>query len=164
MRLKVRHNMEIAHRLSLDVGKCLRIHGHGMQVELLLMVSEGPTGMAVNSNNEALEFGDVKKKFRNHIDTKYDHHLILNESDPWALHFYLHDSIKDDPIQGQQLPGLVTVPGDPTVENLAKWIAQWGAQTYKCDVICRIDETRTNGAEVMFHWNGFGTSMVRGAL
>lgn len=159
MRLKIRHNAEIAHRLSLDTGKCQQIHGHGLQIELVFLVEQGPNGMAVNTANQPMEFGAMKNMFRIYIDTKYDHHLILNESDPWTQTFDLFDGKGDS----QYLPGLVTVPGDPTVENLAKWIAEWACANYRCDVICRIDETKTNGAEVMYHWNNFGAKMVNGA-
>jgi 6-pyruvoyl-tetrahydropterin synthase len=155
-----------------------------MQLELVLLVTPGPDGMATNSSGEALEFGDMKKKFRTYIDTKYDHHLILNEDDPWAQPIYQTAEVQaymtwKEMVQGEGpeeimkakltndqkfLPGLVTVAEDPTVENLAKWIAEWAAATYKCDAICRLEETKTNGAEVLYHWNGFGTSMVRGAI
>jgi 6-pyruvoyl-tetrahydropterin synthase len=131
-----------------------------MQIELTFLVAQGPNGMAINSANQPMEFGAMKKMFREYIDGKYDHHLILNEDDPWAR------TVKTQPGDDdswQQLPGLVTVPGDPTVENLAKWIAEWASANYRCDAICRIDETKTNGAEVMFHWNSFGAKMVNGA-
>jgi 6-pyruvoyl-tetrahydropterin synthase len=164
--------MEMAHRLSLDTGKCQQIHGHGMQVELELLVVEGPEGMALNAAHEQLEFGDMKRKFRNHIDSLYDHRLVLNEADPWAQPIFqiahattvdnVYFEVKAEDSQ-KFLPGLSLVPGDPTVENLAKWIAEWAANTYRCDVICRIDETKTNGAEVMYHWNGFDAKMVQGA-
>lgn len=154
MRLRIRHNAEIAHRLSQDTGKCRQIHGHGLQIELVLLVSEGPDGMAVNQIQETLEFGAMKKKFRFHIDTTYDHHLLLNEKDPWAQPFNLHDPLVDDTVNGKSLPGLVTVPGDPTVENIAKWIAEWGCRVFCCDVICRVEETATNGAEAMYLFNG----------
>jgi len=164
MRLKISHNMEIAHRLSLapESSKCYKIHGHGMQVELLFLVEQGADGMAVNSANQPMEYGDMKKMFRDHIDGKYDHHLILNEEDPWAV--TLIDRNKGvNGVEGT-LPGLVTVPGDPTTENLAKWIAEWACGNYRCDVICCIDETQTNGAEVKYHWNSFGASMIRGSI
>lgn len=161
MRLKIRHNAEIAHRLSLapDDSKCRQIHGHGLQIELVLLTREGANGMAVNSAREVLEFGDMKKKFREHIDTKYDHHLILNKDDPWAQHLPFVDA----PDQ-RLLPGLVTVPGDPTTENIAKWIAEWGCTTFKCDLVCRVEESKTNGAEVMYLWNSFVATMAGGAL
>jgi 6-pyruvoyl-tetrahydropterin synthase len=162
VRLKIRHNMEIAHRLSLDTGKCKQIHGHGMQVELTLLANEGPNGMAVNSANQSMEFGAMKNMFRVYIDTKYDHHLVLNESDPWAQ--LINISTDRDMNDWQSLPGLTTVPGDPTTENLCKWIAEWACANYRVDVICTIAETATNGAEVMYHWNSFGASMMKGAL
>jgi 6-pyruvoyl-tetrahydropterin synthase len=162
MRLKIRHNMEMAHRLSKDTTKCRQIHGHGMQVELVLMAEAGVNGMAMNAAGETLEFGDMKRKFRNHIDSTYDHRLVLNQEDIWAGPIYFHG---EDWENGKQefLPGLSLVPDEPTVENLAMWIAQWACSEFRCDVICRIDETKTNGAEVMFHWNGFGASMMKGA-
>jgi 6-pyruvoyl-tetrahydropterin synthase len=166
----IRHNMEIAHRLSLTAGKCQQIHGHGMRVELVLLVTEGPEGMALNSAMETLEYGDMKRKFRQHIDSTYDHRLVLNAADPWAGPIMMvrndgEGNLEFHEGQPEQifLPGLSLVPGDPTVENLSKWIAEWSALTFRCDVICRIDETKTNGAEVMFHWNGFNAKMVEGA-
>jgi 6-pyruvoyl-tetrahydropterin synthase len=138
---------------------------------LVFLVTEGPNGMALNTAHQPMEFGAMKKMFRAHIDGKYDHHLILNETDPWAQLLYKasdsskndHGGFEFDGSEAATLPGLTTVPGDPTVENMAKWIAEWSCSNYRCDVICRIDETKTNGAEVMFHWNNFGASMVRGA-
>lgn len=168
MRLKIRHNMEVAHRLSLDTGKCLQIHGHGMQIELVLLVEEGPDGMAVNAAHQPLEFGAIKQAFRQYIDSTYDHHLVLNATDPWAqpLASFVDQRHEETVEQSQfeMLPGLVIVPGDPTVENLAEWIAEWACSMYRCDVICKLDETKTNGAEVMFHWNNFGAKMVGGAM
>jgi 6-pyruvoyl-tetrahydropterin synthase len=161
VRLKIRHNMEMAHRLSLDTGKCQQIHGHGMQVELVLLVSEGSDGMAVDSHGNKLEFGRLKRTFRNHIDATYDHHLVLNREDPWAG--LLNVSDDKDVIDWLQLPGLVCVPGDPTVENLAKWIAEWACNEFHVDVICRIDETKTNGAEAMYQWSGFEAKFAKGA-
>lgn len=172
MRLRISHNMEIAHRLSLQPGKCQQIHGHGMQVTLTLLVEEGEDGMAINSAHQPMEFGHMKKMFRDHIDKTYDHHLILNNDDPWARALVGFEDINfvDDNVDspsvwnGATLPGLVTVPGDPTTENLCKWIAEWACNNYRVDVICTIEETRTNGAEVAFHWNSFGASPIRGAI
>jgi 6-pyruvoyl-tetrahydropterin synthase len=184
VRLKIRHNMEMAHRLSLDTGKCKQIHGHGMQVELVLLVSEGETGMAVDGHGQVFEFGDMKRKFRNHIDSTYDHRLVLNEEDSWAQPIYQIAEVQsymtmkemvagDGPEEVMKakltndqkfLPGLSLVPGDPTVENLAKWIAEWACSTFHVDVICRIDETRTNGAEAMYQYRGsLGPKFAEGA-
>jgi 6-pyruvoyl-tetrahydropterin synthase len=165
MRLKIRHNMEMAHRLSKDTTKCKQIHGHGMQVEIVFMdLEEGENGMAKTRYGNTIEFGSAKRKFRDHIDATYDHRLVLNEEDPWAGPIYMITQMPsgevymDQELEGQQqfLPGLTTAPGEPTVENLAKWIAEWAALTFRCDIICRIDETKTNGAEVLVSYTGTG--------
>ena len=142
--MMVRHNAEIAHRLSQSPGKCQQIHGHGLQIELVLLelAQDLETGMAKDREGNILDFSAIKKSFRAHIDEDYDHHLLLNEADPWSLAH--HDGAPQE-----KLPGLKTFPGDPTVENLCKWIALWAAESFHVDVICRIAETRTNGAEVM---------------
>jgi len=169
MWLKIRHNMEIAHRLSKDTTKCKQIHGHGMQIELAFENLEmGENGMAVTRFGSVMEFGSMKRKFRDHIDNMYDHHLVLNETDPFAGPIY---RIVGIPIQtegkvefdGEQtfLPGLTTCPGEPTVENLAMWIGEWAAATFQSDVLCAIEETKTNGAVVRVVWTGTGTKVVR---
>jgi 6-pyruvoyl-tetrahydropterin synthase len=145
MIIRLNHNMEIAHRLYLMPGKCQQIHGHSMKVELTLHGHPDKNGVF-----EGLDFGDVKKLFRGYIDQHFDHKLLLNRDDPWAEAFMLHDPLKDDPVHGKRLPGLVPVNGDPTTENLVKWIGQWALETFQlsCDVY--IQETGTNGVGMMF--------------
>lgn len=127
--LKVRHNIEVAHRLSLLPGKCENIHGHSMWV---VAEFEGP----VNENGVlmGMEFGDIKQTFRHHLDSIYDHHLLLNMEDPWA-----HD-----------LPGLQVCDGDPTTENIAKWIGLWSLEEYDAPGLLRVKievwETAVNSA------------------
>lgn len=162
MKLMIRHNMEMAHRLSRDTTKCKQIHGHGMQVELVFPnLEQNDDGMCVNRVGAVMEFGAMKRQFRNHIDSVYDHHLVLNEEDPFAGKFF---RIVDDEIDNSNvltLPGLTTCPGEPTVENLARWIGEWSAKTFQTDVICHIDETKTNGAEVYTMYTGAGTTKVQ---
>lgn len=170
MKLKICHNMEIAHRLSLSPGKCQQIHGHGMQVELTLgNLGSHDDGMCVNRYGQTMEFGDMKRKFRDHIDSTYDHRLVLNRADPFAGPIFMMDKattvdnvyyeINKDKDQ-VFLPGLSLVDGDPTVENLARWIAEWAAIAFKCDVTCSIAETKTNGAEISVAYNGYGVRVV----
>lgn len=153
--IKVRHNMEVAHRLLNLPGKCQQIHGHSMMVELTIDGNLDQHGIL-----EGLDFSNIKKRFRKYLDTTYDHHLLLNEADPWAQPVGLDMHISEasagkavGPIE--RLPGLQTTPGDPTVENLAKWIGEWAAKEFQLpDVIVYVEETRTNGAGYMHFENG----------
>lgn len=172
MWLKIRHNMEIAHRLSKDTTKCKQIHGHGMQIELAFenLEQDPETGMCKTRFGQTMEFGSMKRRFRDHIDNMYDHHLVLNETDPWAGPIFSLTNIEPETtpdelgfsiLNSEQvfLPGLTTAPGEPTVENLAKWIGEWAAATFQCDVLSSIEETKTNGACVRVLWTGTTTKV-----
>ena len=136
--LRIRHNIEVAHRLSLLTGKCEAIHGHSMNVELTLKGPLDDQGLMAG-----LEFGQLKKVFRDHLDTQYDHRLLLNRADP-LLH-----GVKGFRPQ-LVYPGLQTVPGDPTTENIAKWIAKWAQLEWDDSAVesffVQVDETAVNSA------------------
>ena len=129
--LKVRHNMEVAHRLFEMEGKCQQIHGHSMWV-----VAEFEGHVNRHGVLLGMDFSEVKQQFRTALDTTYDHHLLLNE----------HDDIAKNIL----LPGLQVVPGDPTTENIARWIGEWCQQSFRQQGLHRVKvevwETQTNSA------------------
>lgn len=135
--IAVKHNIEVAHRLFELPGKCEQIHGHSMWVTMELTGRVNDKGILAG-----IEYGDLKKMFRGHLDEEYDHRLLLNASDPFARPIY--PIVGDELIHVQQegselsflgeyitkldtrqvfLPGLQATPGDPTTENLSQWIA-----------------------------------------
>ena len=153
MDVTIRHNMEIAHRLSLLPGKCQQIHGHSMKLSVILAGEVNENGIM-----GGMDFSLLKKQFRGHIDEQYDHQLHLNATDEWAQAIYFVDDINKTLSEAHRmqrtLPGLVTHPGDPTVENLTKWIAEElmdrFPQTFGAHLVALIiDETSTNS--VMWH-------------
>lgn len=112
--IAVKHNIEVAHRLFLLPGKCENIHGHSMWVTLYLKGNLNASGIL-----ESIEFGTLKKEFREHLDVLYDHRLLLNSDDPWARRV---DTTNET---NARLPGLKLCPNDPTTENIAKWIGEY---------------------------------------
>src|SRR5687768_2138149 len=152
--LEVRHNIEVAHRLFDLKGKCEAIHGHSMWVTMRLHGHINTSGVL-----EGLDFGGVKKHFREYLDTHYDHKLLLNEKDPFAQLVASKEVIKaavhpNDEVQDllrtedifTLLPGLVAVPGDPTTENIARWVAKWSVGIFGLAVDVHVQETHVNGA------------------
>jgi 6-pyruvoyltetrahydropterin/6-carboxytetrahydropterin synthase len=133
--LKVRHNIEVAHRLSLLPGKCEQIHGHSMWVVMELFGDVDEAGILLG-----LDFASVKREFRGHLDASYDHHLLLNKADTICQISPVSD----------YLTGLVEVPGDPTTENIARWIGEWASEQFGVPGLYRIRvevwETMTNSA------------------
>lgn len=154
--IQVRHNIEVAHRLIDMEGKCEAIHGHSMWVELKIHgLVDG------NGTLDGLQFGYVKKLFRDYLDGTYDHHLLLNEKDVWAgllagksvieKYTNLNDTVHavlEDPDMFETLPGLKVVDGDPTTENIARWIAKWANGTFQKNVDVTVHETAVNAAGV----------------
>lgn len=147
--IAVRHNIEVAHRLSQQPGnKCENIHGHSMWVELRIQSSiDHVTGMLRAPNESVFEFGKVKKAFRAYLDGNFDHHLLLNEKDPWANLVNVQST--EEPHGRDELPGLTTLPADPTTENIAAAIARWAALEFETDTFVEVAETHVNKAGVM---------------
>ena len=127
--LRVRHNIEVAHRLTLLPGKCENIHGHSMWITLELRGGRlDPSGRLAG-----LDFGEIKRAFRAHLDSTYDHRLLLNSEDKLAE---------------LDLPGARFCAGDPTTENLALWVAQWARHEFAGvpGFRVQVDETHVNAA------------------
>lgn len=144
--LIISHNIEVAHRLFMSPGKCQAIHGHSMWVDLELLTPHGTlNGMYVNKNGEPMEFGALKKEFRNYLDTNFDHHVLLNNNDPWAQDVYAHGEDWENGVS-MSLPGLVPFDGDPTTENIANQVARWCSKTFFCDTEVTVHETAVNAA------------------
>ena len=72
--LIVEMTFDAAHRLSNYVGKCKRIHGHTYKI-LVKISSENLLKWGA-----ILDFGDLKKIMKDHIDKKYDHKLLDRKS------------------------------------------------------------------------------------
>jgi 6-pyruvoyl-tetrahydropterin synthase len=92
-----------------------------------------------------LEFAELKQEFRAHLDTHYDHRLLLNKTDPFASLIHLDGSPEGE---WTSLPGLVKVNGDPTTENIAKWIGDWalGGYGWLEGIDVKVDETAVNSS------------------
>ena len=130
--INVNHTVQVAHRLMNLPGKCQAIHGHSMRIEIELIGDLNENGIL-----EGVDFAELKKDFRGMLDAKFDHHLVLNQDDPAAT------------VLWGVVPGITEVPGDPTVENLARWIANTCVTSYhwgRLVSMVSIEETDSNGA------------------
>lgn len=141
------HNAEIAHRLLNTPGKCQQIHGHSLSIRLELTGEVDASGKIVG-----MDFSDIKQTFRLFVDQMLDHHLLLNEEDPYTTQLVQAGEVlnKGELAIPFYLPGLSRCAGDPTTENLAMWIGEWASRIYAVSglysVRVHITETGTNGA------------------
>jgi|SRR5215471_5148665 len=129
----IKHNVEMGHRLSLQPGsKCYQLHGHSWWVEVEITGEVTESGMI-------LDFALVKRIVRTYLDNHFDHHMCLNENDPL---------VKELPLEVQHNWGIVQIPMDPTVENMARhwgyWIEESFGNNYQYYV--KVWEASTNAA------------------
>lgn len=151
--IEVVHNFEAAHRLYEMPGKCQRIHGHSFLATLRLYGELDKHGVLINNMSDQLDFGTVKATYRHYLDTNYDHALLLNSADKlvdlWTNALVMDEAAKLDIVAEHGLPGLMVMPGDPTTENLALWIAKWALNEYAvCSVAVHVQETAVNNAGI----------------
>ena len=142
--IEVNHNIEMGHRLSLQPeSKCFHLHGHSWRVYLRIEGDLDDKGMV-----GGLNFADVKGPWRAWLDAYFDHHMLLNPKDPLA-EYVEKEGILDWGVT-------LTDDCDPTVENVARIIGEWSAQTFfKEDKLgyaalrfsVKIFEAATNAAE-----------------
>jgi 6-pyruvoyl-tetrahydropterin synthase len=144
--IAVRHNIEVAHRISLP-GKCENIHGHSMLVEAKI------DGLPmVNSIVGGIDFGKLKTRLRDYLDTNFDHHLLLWDADSLLIRERSLAEYK------KIYPGLTITSWDPTVECICRHICRWTASQIGDLVVpnlrgipfimhCTVHETGTNSAE-----------------
>lgn len=90
---------EATHRLVHYHGKCFRLHGHQWRVEVWI------EGSMDEKSKIIIDFNCIKD-----IVNRFDHQVILNESDPMVKCI-------------RQFHEVVTTPGDPTSELLAGLMA-----------------------------------------
>lgn len=150
MEVNLTHNIEVAHRLLNLPGKCQQIHGHSMIVTLRIFGEANDDGYMIGIDGEVLDFGTAKRKFRYFLDEWYDHHLLLNENDPWATAGLLLQEQPEGYISS--LPGLQKVPGDPSTENIARWILEWAKGPFGESIRVEVRETGTNGVACGDFW------------
>jgi 6-pyruvoyltetrahydropterin/6-carboxytetrahydropterin synthase len=144
--ISVKHNFEAAHRLYTTPGKCQAIHGHSFWATLTLYGPVDANGLVCS-----IDFGDLKKAYRSYLDNNFDHHILLNQDDPWAQPLApSKEPYHPHGVEFVRLPGLKPVPEDPTTENLARWIGEYMTEQVQGNnverILVQVQETAVNGA------------------
>lgn len=124
------HDISCGHRVVGHEGKCVHLHGHNYRVHFTCQAVD------LDEIGRVIDFTDMKSKLCMWIENEWDHKMLLWEQDPLlpALRYLDRASI-------------VTVPFNPTAENLAKHLVLVvGPEQLKGTGIrlvqVRIDETR----------------------
>ncbi|MER6434647.1 6-carboxytetrahydropterin synthase [Streptomyces sp900105245] len=71
----IRHNFETAHRIPVLGGKCVNLHGHSWQCEVVFSAPALQDGVVI-------DFSGLKSEVRGWIDRYLDHGAMLSADDP----------------------------------------------------------------------------------
>jgi 6-pyruvoyltetrahydropterin/6-carboxytetrahydropterin synthase len=101
-----KHEIHCGHRVYNHEGKCNNLHGHSYVFHLKCQSSE------LDSLGRVIDFSVIKELICKWLDDNWDHKLILWDQDPWL------------PALREIDPNIVTIPYNPTAENLAKFLVE----------------------------------------
>lgn len=101
-----KHEIHCGHRVVNHEGKCKNLHGHSYVFHLICISDE------LDKLGRVIDFSVIKDLVCKWLDVNWDHKLILWEQDPWLEMLRKIDNT------------VVTVPDNPTAENLAKYLVE----------------------------------------
>lgn len=105
-------DIPFAHRQPAHEGHCALIHGHNWSFEFEFVAKEK------DECGFVIDFGKLKP-LKKWIDDKFDHALILNESDPQLTSF--RQLLDPQSALKEQFARIVTLP-DCSAEGLAEYL------------------------------------------
>ena len=111
IRITKEFSFEMAHALKNYDGPCVNIHGHSYRL-FVTLIGQANTNIDSPKYGMLMDFGELKKLVHKEIIEKYDHALVIAESDT-RLPDLQKISIN-----------ILTTPYQPTCENLVVDIAQ----------------------------------------
>lgn len=117
------------HRLLDYEGKCRHPHGHNGKIEISIDSEK------LDSLGMVVDFEQIKAKVQRWVDSELDHKMLLCARDP------LVKILRDlgEPV--------VTMPGNPTAENIARLIFDYAKSSGLSVASVRIWETVNSFAE-----------------
>ena len=118
-------------------GKCRGLHGHNYRVHFVCSATE------LDKMGRIIDFSVVKSQLCEWLENYWDHKMILWDKDPVAEMLYQRDNIEIS----SAMQSIVTVPFNPTAENMADYLLREIAprQLLGTGVTCHrimIEETR----------------------
>lgn len=124
------HDISTGHRVAGHENKCAHLHGHNYRIHFKVAAPE------LDGVGRVMDFSVIKERLCMWLEDNWDHKFLLWEHDP--LHSDLVKLVPAD---------IITVPFNPTAENMAKHLVEEVAIDQLagtgCVLIeCKIEETR----------------------
>jgi 6-pyruvoyltetrahydropterin/6-carboxytetrahydropterin synthase len=124
------HDISCGHRVYGHESKCAHFHGHNYRVHFTCEPLH-----SLDDLGRVVDFSVIKEKLCMWIERNWDHKMLLWANDPAYVEMH-----KLDPL------GVVSVPFNPTAENMAEYLVHIVGPTVLKDTAVRlckveIDET-----------------------
>ena len=100
------HDISVGHRVHLHESKCAHLHGHNYRIHFTCEADE------LDGVGRVIDFTDIKTRLCMWVEDNWDHRFLVSELDPWVKALLGID------------PAVVTVPFNPTAENLAEHLVK----------------------------------------
>ena len=126
------HDISAGHRVAGHESKCAHLHGHNYRITFTCVSGHG----GLDKLGRVIDFSIIKEKLCAWLEECWDHKMLLWVDDPNLSKIYAADP-----------EGVVSVPFNPTAENMAQYLVEVvGPAVLKgtgVDLIkCRVEETR----------------------
>ena len=134
------HDISCGHRVVGHESKCRWMHGHNYRFHFKCEAAEG-----LDELGRVIDFGDIKKFLCQWLEDNWDHKFLIWANDPIQdmIHTAASAMLTD---YGDVVGSFVTVPFNPTAENLAIHMVEVvGPEVLPEGIVlveCRIEETR----------------------
>lgn len=110
------HDISCGHRVVGHEGKCRHLHGHNYRIWFYCEAK------ALDSVGRVVDFSVIKSSLCAWLEDSWDHKMLIWEKDPalWAL----KGLARSDREIEAAIDGVVTVPFNPTAENMAIYLLE----------------------------------------
>jgi 6-pyruvoyltetrahydropterin/6-carboxytetrahydropterin synthase len=102
------HDFSCGHRVYGHESKCAHLHGHNYRVHFIVHPAE-----ALDAVGRVLDFSVINSHLCQWLEQRWDHRTLIAEDDPWL-----------NPLRAIDPHGVVSVPFNPTAENMASYLVE----------------------------------------
>lgn len=101
------HDICAGHRVLGHENKCRHLHGHNYRVHFHCAAEE------LDRLGRVIDFGVIKTRLCDWLEVQWDHRTLIFCDDPWLV-----------VLQQLDPQGVVSVPFNPTAENMAQYLVE----------------------------------------
>ena len=111
------HDFSAGHRVCGHENKCKTLHGHNYRVTFTAGTKHPSPGVSSGLDHlgRVIDFSDLKSLLCDWLEDHWDHKMILWDKDP---------IVEDMQINPILAASVVTVPFNPTAENMAEYLVR----------------------------------------